>query len=195
MKHLTNDDFVHMTWDEYQSHINRIHLELNKFLKLNNITVDYIIPVIRGGAVPAISLSYLLKVVPIGVLQLKHDYSKSSIDVISNFLPSIPKDTKYVLLVDGYHASGRTSYMAYDMIKSALPDTGVLYVTLGRDVGYMENKRNFVFSYSAFYSNECGVISKEDSKREGVLTKYTLFPWEVLEDEVNNMNDELIYGG
>lgn len=195
MNKLTNDDFVHMTWEEYQSHINRVYLELNGFMKSNGITVDYIIPVIRGGAVPAISLSYLLKIVPIGVLQLKHDYSKSSIDVISNFLPDIPKGTKYVLLVDGYHASGRTSYMAYDMIRSALPDVGILYVTLGRDVGYRENKRDFVFSYSAFYSNECGVIPKEESEREGVLTKYTLFPWEVLEDEVKNMNDELTFGG
>lgn len=195
MKLLNNNDFVHMTWDEYQVHIDNIYKEIKTFISENNITIDYIIPIIRGGAVPAISLSYLLNVVPIGILQLKHDYRKSSIDIISNFLPHIVKSTKYVLMIDGYHASGRTSYMAYDMIKAALPDVKVIYVTLGRDVGYKENKRDFAFSYSAFYSNECGVISKEESEREGILTKYTLFPWEVIEDEVKNMNEELVCGG
>ena len=81
------------------------------------------------------------------------------------------------------------------MIRANLPQTKILYVTLGRDVGYRENLRDFAFSYSAFYSNECGVIPKEESEHDGVLTKYTLFPWEVLEDEIRNMNDELIYGG
>ena len=149
----------------------------------------------RGGAIPAISLSYLLNVVPIGILQLKHDYRKSSIDIISNFLPHIDRSAKYVLMIDGYHASGKTSYKAYDMIIAALPDVKIIYATLGRDVGYKENKRDFAFSYSAFYSNECGVIPKEESEKEGILTKYTLFPWEIIEDEVKNMNDELIYEG
>ena len=195
MKLLDRDDFIQLTWEEYQKYIEIIYENVYSFINSNKITIDYIVPVIRGGAIPAISLSYLLNVIPIGVLLLKHDYQKSSIDVISNFLSDIDKNAKNILLVDGYHASGRTSYMAYDMIKAALPDVNVIYVTLGRDVGYKENKRDFIYSCSAFYSNECGIVPKEESERDGVLTKYTLFPWEVLEDEVRNMNEELIYGG
>lgn len=195
MKLLTKDDFVHMSWEQYQSYVTALYEKLKAFLDENNISIDYIVPVLRGGAVLGISLSYLLRVVPLGTLQLKHDYKSSKIEVVSSFLKYIPKSARVILLVDGYHASGRTSYMAYDMIKKELPDAKIIYVTLGRDVGYVENKRDFLFSCSAFYSNECGVIPKEQSEREGVLTKYTLFPWEVLEDEIENMNAEIIYGG
>lgn len=195
MELLRKDDFVKMSWQEYEAHIQTIYQKLKKFLEERKAKVDYIVPVLRGGAIPAVSLSYLLGVVPLGILQLKHDYAASKIDVVSNFLHAIPKDVQTLLLVDGYHASGRTAYMAYDMIQRELPNVKIIYVTLGRDVGYLEDKRNFYFSVSAFYSNECDVIPKTQSEKEGILTKYTLFPWEILEDEIKNMNDERIYEG
>lgn len=196
MTFLTQNDFVKMEWNEYQNNIEKIYQDLNNFLEKNNLNIDYIVPVLRGGGIPAISLSYLLRTHKIISIQLKHDYKNKNIDIVSNSLSEIkePEKPYTLLLVDGYHASGRTSYMAYDLIKNYLPNSSIIYVTLGRDVGYLENKRDFLFSCHAFLSNECGVIPKEESIKKGVLTKYTLFPWEILEDELQNMNDEIKYG-
>ena len=197
MRLLTESDFVEMTWEEYQHYVEQLAEQIKFFLKETKTEIDFILPVIRGGAPLAISLSYLLKAVPFHALQMKHDYKNKEIKILLNSLCLIfDKQKEYVVLVtDGYHASGKTAYLTYDLIKQELPNCKIIYATLGRDIGYPENKRDFFKSFHAFFSNECGVIPKEESNKIGVLTKYTLFPWEILQDELINMNDELIYEG
>ncbi len=194
---LTENDFVIMTWEEYEGHIKALSEKISAFLAEYGEKIDIIVPVLRGGGIPAISIAYKLEVVAMRCIQMKHDYKSKSINILSNELTSLPEpNAPYtILLVDGYHASGRTAYMAYDMIRSALPNAKIIYATIGRDVGYLKDEREFLYSCHSLTSNECGVIPKEISEAEGMLTKYTLFPWESLEDELCNMNDELIYGG
>ncbi len=194
---LTEKDFVLMSWNTYQEYINLLAQKINNFLQENKLTINFVVPILRGGAIPAISLAYQLNVFETYPIQLKHDYKNQSIIILENSIEHIDSTQKspVILLVDGYHATGRTTYYVYDIIKEAFPSSKIIYVTLGRDVGYLENQRSFIFSHHAFVSNECNKIPKEQSEKEGMLVKYTLFPWEVLEDEIQNMNDELKYGG
>lgn len=192
---LTKDDFVLMTWDEYQACIDRLTRQLTAYLESTRTKIDCIVPVLRGGGVPAISLAYRLGVVDLQPIQLKHDYRHHTIRILHNAFDRQEESDRSptILLVDGYHATGRTTYLVYDLIRQKFPRSRILYATLGRDVGYREDEREFAFACHAFVSNECDRIPKEQSRREGMLTKYTLFPWEVLEDEIQNMNDELRY--
>lgn len=193
---LTKSDFILMSWEEYQTHIHSLTVDLNAFLKTENIIIDFVVPILRGGGVPAISLAYQLNIFKMYPVQLKHDYKTHSIHILNNSFEILETSSQSptILLVDGYHATGKSTYIVYDIIKKVFPFSKIIYVTLGRDVGHLTNQRDFLFTCHAFFSNECDVIPKKQSEEEGVLTKYTLFPWEVLEDEIDNMNNELIYG-
>ncbi len=193
---LTKDDFVIMTWNEYEAHIESLFMQIHNFLVDKEECIDVVIPILRGGCIPATSLAYKFNVFPMRGIQMKHDYEHHAIHLLLNDLPYMetPTASYTVLLVDGYHASGRTAYMAYDIIQQALPNVKIIYATLGRDIGYLKDLRDFYYSCHAFVSNECGIISKKISASENILTKYTLFPWENIDDELKNMNAELLYG-
>ncbi len=188
------NQFKKMTWDEYQHYIEKIADDITQFLIQNNITIDFIVPVLRGGGIPAISLSHLLKIKCLETIQLFHDYVSQEKWLGCNTFDNITDKSKafVILLTDDFHATGQSIYFIYDVIKDILPNAKIIYASIGRDIGYLENERDFLFSCYGFLSNECGVISNEELLPQGTITDNTIFPWELFEEEF--LNIKLIEG-
>lgn len=183
------NQFEKMTWTSYQHYIERIAEDITQFLKLNGFSIDFIVPVLRGGGIPAISLSHLLKIKRLETIQLFHDYASQKSWIGCNAIDNIESKNKdaIILLTDDFHATGQSVYYIYDVIKQALPNARIIYASVGRDIGYLKNERDFLFSCYGFLSNECKVISDATLLPPGTICSNIVFPWELLEEEISNI--------
>ena len=183
------NNFVQMSWLDYQTFIQQIANQIIEFLNTNNTKIDFILPILRGGGIPAISLSHLLKVKRLETIQVFHDYTSKKVWIGNNSIENIEdKNRSYViLLVDDYHATGKSVYLMYDRIREHLPNSMFIYASVGRDIGYLKDKREFLYSCYGFLGNECGIISEEEALKKGVSSVNTVFPWEILEEEIFNI--------
>lgn len=186
--------FEKMTWTSYQHYIEKIAEDITQYLDRNKLSIDFIVPVLRGGGIPAISLSHLLKTKRLETIQLFHDYISKKNWIGCNTIDYIKNKDKadVILLTDDFHATGQSVYYIYDIIKEALPNAKIIYASVGRDIGYLKDERAFLFSCYGFLSNECGVVSEEESLPQGTVTANIVFPWELLEEEI--LNIKLIEG-
>lgn len=180
--------FVQMSWPDYQAYIQQIANKIVEFTATNNIKIDFILPILRGGGIPAISLSHLLKVKRLETLQVFHDYSANRMWTGCNSIGNIEDSHRpyVILLVDDYHATGKSVYRIYDSIKEQLPNSSIIYASIGRDVGYLKDERSFLYSCYGFLGNECGVVS-EATLCHNIPAVNTVFPWEILEEEISNV--------
>ena len=72
--------------------INYLCNNLDKYLKDNSLKVDYVCPIIRSGAVPAVYISNKLNIVKFLPFQIKHityNDGRESIDTIFNPLNAV----------------------------------------------------------------------------------------------------------
>ena len=190
---ITSEDFNVMTWGRLDDLIVKIADQVKLFCASEGIHVDYMLPVLRGGGIPAIMLSYKLGIRKFQAIQTEHDYSAHMVVESLNSLEALHDKTRdyVILLVDCYHATGRTAESMYDRIKSILPRARVIYAVVGRDLMHLEDNREFLYSCCGFVSNECGIVAKVRRCYAHTLNKITLFPWENLPEEVTKMNEEL----
>ncbi len=55
-----------------EKHIDKLCENLSNFVKHNGIKIDYICPIFRNGAIPAVYISYRLNIVKFLPIQVKH---------------------------------------------------------------------------------------------------------------------------
>ena len=81
MKYIyTEKDLDLISWDRIDNFINKIYKEVNNYLIKANLKIKYIVPIMRGGGVPAIIFSHLFDVIDMLPIQLKYNYEIMNID-------------------------------------------------------------------------------------------------------------------
>lgn len=127
------DEIKNMTHDDFKNYCLKISKEINDYCTENNLRIDYVVPILRSGAVPAVYISNelnLIKFAPIQVKKIKQDGIYSHI-VLLNSLKDLDKDKELVLLlVEGTYSSGDTVNTALDEIKKTLPKAKILFSTI-----------------------------------------------------------------
>ena len=146
----------------------------------------------RGGAVLAISLAHKLNVVPIFPCQYKYEYvdGKYTTSLLLSTIDKIEdKNSKSVVLViEGNHVTGATSQKCIDHIHSMLPNAIILYASVGRDYAHMKPLKNTETEFWGFLTNESEVLTLDECKELKVKSKFVLYPWEILEEELYEIN-------
>ena len=117
------ENYKPMTHEEFLNYIDKICQKLEVYIKDNKIKVDYICPVLRSGAVPAIYISNRLNIIKFLPMQVKHiSYSNgtSNIEMIFNPLDSIQitKEEPVFLIVEALHSTGTSVKICIDKIKN-----------------------------------------------------------------------------
>lgn len=178
--------------DRFLDCINYLSSNLEKSLDENNLKVDYVCPIIRSGAVPAVYISNKLNIVKFLPLQIKHityNDGRETIETIFNPLGSveIKKEKPVFLIVDALQSSGKSVRIAINEIKEKFNDAIILYVCITKkylsdnfdDIGY--------FDY-AFQYNE-GEYSEDECLKLEIDYYAPVFPWEKEEDQINHPDD------
>jgi hypothetical protein len=175
------------TWKEYQSLLEKLSSDISKYLKKNNLEVDTVVPIMRGGGVPGIYLAYALHVLSILPVHYHYDFrEKGKMKLrrfisIKKYIDLIPKNP-VILLVEGNQCFGNTANAAVKDIKVNIKNPVIIYATDLVDFGH----RNAVKADAVFfgkYTNECETLSEKEARAKDIFPSAKLLPWEVEKEE------------
>lgn len=172
------DEIKEMTHDEFKSYCLKISKEIDGYCKGNNIRIDYVVPILRSGAVPAVYIANelnLIKFLPVQVKKIKQNGIYDHI-VLLNSLKDLDKDRELTLLVvEGTYSSGDTVNTALDEIRKTLPNAKILFSTV-----CIRGKENMPKEIEkGFYGF--------DLPREKLFT----YPWETVEMKENHPDQKI----
>jgi len=175
-------------------YIDEITERLKKFLEDNNLRIDYICPVLRSGAIPAVYIADKLNIIKCAPIQIKHiEYKDKTSGYAKLFLPfselDITKEEPVFLIVDGTCASGGCAKICIDEFKNNYPDAKILYVCLAKLYNSQTFKDDVIYEDCAFYYNGTNNFTKRKCKELGINYNVPLYPWEVLETERYHPDD------
>lgn len=123
------DEIKEMTHDDFKKYCLKVSKEIDDYCKANNVRVDYVVPILRSGSVPAVYIANelnLIKFAPIQVKKIKKDGIYDHI-ILLNSLKDLDKEKELTLLVvEGTYSSGDTVNTALDEIKKTLPKAKIL---------------------------------------------------------------------
>ena len=189
---MSSDRMRIMSHDEYVKHINKLYLGLNKFLTQNELRVDYIVPIMRSGAVPAVYLANKLNIVKFAPFQVKHiakNSGEETIEMLFNPLPllDINKSEPVFLIVEGTHATGASVELCIDEILKNYPKAKILYVYIEKTYGSKTFDGKVIYEdYALVKGNN---LTIEECQKLNIDPYIAIYPWETMEGEIAHPDD------
>lgn len=191
------EDAIKLSWEEFDNYMNKIKSDIEKYLDKNDLKIDVIVPILRGGGIPALKLAFDFRVIRILPYQFKYtNDGENSIPIkmlntkfsqLENFNQKNP----VVLIVEGNHSTGNLAKKIAQDIKTQLPKAKIIYVALAKDYKYKDSVKNTVFTTCGFFTNENRKLSEEECDKLNIeARKVYFFPWESYEEELSALNRE-----
>lgn len=192
---MKKENYRPLEHSEFIKYIDKLCTNLDKYLKENNIKVDYICPVLRSGGIPAIYISNKLNIMKFAPFQVKHIAYKNgenTIELIYNPLTNlkIEKPNPCFLVVEAMHSTGTSVKLCIDEIKKCYPTAKILYICVTKAYGYPSFENYVDYEDVGFYYNRDNQEYTEEECQKMHIEYYNpLFPWENLEIELNHPDD------
>ncbi len=185
--------FKNLSHEEFVSIVDELSLQLSDFLTKNNLKVDYVVPMLRSGAVPAVYLANKLNIVKFLPFQSKHITYKDgreTIEMLYNPLEGfhISKEEPVFLVVEGNHSTGKSVELCIDQLIKVYPKAKILYVCLFKDY----NSKNFndktIFESAGRITGY--FLPIEECERLKIDGYAPIYPWESEEDQIAHPDDK-----
>ena len=190
----TEKDLDFISWERIDKFVQKIYEEVLAYINKNNLSIKYIVPILRGGGVPAIMLSHMFNVVDMLPIQLKYDSNQNDVKIkidLSGY-KNVDKisDNQAILLVEGNHCTGKTANMAVDIIRKTFGDKiKIIYVSLTRDYTYRNSVKDVIFTTWAMSTNETKNLTEKECKELGIdYYLISVYPWENAKEELEEIN-------
>lgn len=185
LKPISHSEFVKL--------IDRLCQNLTKFLTENNLRIDYIVPILRSGAVPAVYIANKLNIVkfaPFQVKNVKFNSGKEKHEILFSAFDTLKlnKQEPVFLVVDGTHFSGKSAELCINEIYKTFPNAKILYVCLQRYYGSTSFKDKILYEDSCVTAEWCS-LSEEECKKLNTQSFAFVFPWESIENEQTHPDD------
>lgn len=192
MKYIyTDKDLDLISWERIDEFIEKIYLDVKKYLDENNLKIRHIAPILRGGGVPAVKLSHMFNVIDMLPIQLKHNSETEKIDLKVGL--DYVKNTKIdeeecILLIEGNHVTGATANIAVKLLREKFGEkVKIIYVSLTRDYTNRNSVENICYTTWGMTTNETKEVSEEDCKRIGInYDLVSVYPWKMLKKNYLN---------
>lgn len=187
-------NYKNMSQQKFIKCIDKLCENLEDYIKSNKIKIDYICPILRSGAVPAIYISNKLNIVKFLPIQVKHVAYKNGnnkIEMLFNPFNSVEINKKepVFLVVEAMHSTGKSAEICINEIKSRYKDAKILYICLAKEYRSCDFQEITVYEDIGFYYNGKNEFSEEECKESGIEYYYPLFPWENLKMEMEHPDD------
>ncbi len=185
--------FKPITHEKFVEIINKLSCNLSEFLTQNNLKIDYVVPILRSGAVPAVYIANKLNIVkfaPFQVKNVKFNSGKEKHKILFSAFDTlkINKPEPVFLMVDGTHFSGKSAELCINEIYKTFPNAKILYVCLQRYYGSTSFKDKILYEDSCVTAEWIN-LSEEECKKLNIQTHVMLFPWENIENEKTHPDD------
>jgi hypoxanthine phosphoribosyltransferase len=182
-------DFKRVSWDECVQNWQGLGKKISGYLKKNNVKIDAVVPILRGGSLPGGFLAYQLGILKVIPVQYKYFFVGDKAELRS-ILPlqtaNLPKNST-LLLVEGNHCFGVTAANAAKDIKELLPQAKILYAADHMDYSYQKNDYADAIFYGLL-TNDCLVLTPDQAKKKGIYPYSYIMPWEVMKEEWETVN-------
>lgn len=194
MKYIyTRNDLDLISWERMDKFIDKIYSDVSNFLKENRLEIKYIVPIMRGGGIPAIKLSHMFQVIEILPVQLKTTENREDRDILMDL--SYVKNKKLsqkecILLVEGNHVTGYSANKAVNLIQNQFgKDANIIYISITRDYSYRDSVSNVIYTTWSMSTNETKELSKEECEKLNInYGLVSIYPWENIEEELYELN-------
>ncbi len=190
------ENIIRISWKQFDFYLKKIKEEIEKYLEENNLKIDFIVPILRGGGIPGLKLAFDLKIIKVFPCQYKYFYYQNKIRLKKinqldvNNLIGIRKNP-VVLVVEGNHSTGHIAKKAISDIKRKKPNAKIIYACIAKDYFYKDSVKGVVFSTHGLYTNENRKLSKEECQKLKIKhDKVFIFPWENIKEEISSLNGE-----
>ncbi len=180
-----------VSYEEFDHIVKELCKEVKSFLDENDVRVDYVVPLLRSGAVPAVFIANELNIVKFLPIQVKHISYQSGdkIEIIFDPLESvkIKKNNPVFLVVEGTHYTGTSVKICIERLLQAYPDARILYVCLFKEYSSQNFNDVTIFEMAG---KIYGSTMEENKCKELNIDAYgPVYPWENMEDQINHPDD------
>lgn len=124
------DEIRTMSHREFKKYVLKLTREIKKYTTENNLRIDYVVPILRSGAVPAVYIANELNIVKFAPIQVKKIKQNGRYDhiILLNSLKDLDNQKEMnLLVVEGTYSSGETARTALKQIKNTLPNARILF--------------------------------------------------------------------
>lgn len=189
----TKKDLDLISWVRIDEFIDKIYQDINNYLEANKLSIKYIIPIMRGGGIPAIKLSHMFNTIDMLPIQLKYNYISNKIDTklgLDYVKDNSINKNECILLVEGNHVTGKTANIASEMVREKFGENvKIIYASLTRDYTYKDSVKNVCFTTWGITTNETKELSEEKCKQLNInYNLVSIYPWENIEEELQALN-------
>lgn len=173
-----DDEIKSMSHEEFKNYCLKLSKDISDYCTSNNLRIDYVVPILRSGAVPAVYIANELNLIKFAPIQIKKIKQNGLYDhiLLLNSLKDLNKDKELILLVvEGNYSSGDTVNTALKEIRKTLPKAKIIFSTI-----CIRGKENMPKDIEkGFYGF--------DLPRE----KLFVYPWESVEMKENHPDQKL----
>lgn len=186
-------DFKRVSWEEYGKTLETLYQKVSKYLQENDVKIDAVVPILRGGSFPGTYLAYKLHFLKI--LPVQYKYLSNGKEHELRNLTFIPEDSFKItnkptfLVVENNHCFGGTSKRAIADLKKLIPECKIIYAAAHMDYSNQEMDQAEAVFYGRL-TNECGQLPEKEAVKKGLKMSLFLFPWESLEEEWATINQK-----
>ena len=189
LKKYKKENYHEMSWSEYEDELSKLTNKIVAYIKEQNIRVDIVVPILRGGNIPATYLAYALDVLTILPVQYKYFFVPGKCQLrrlLSIDHKSVIKSDPNILLIEGNHCYGnQAKYAAHDL-KVAFPNSRIIYGASNMDYKYQTVVTDAEVSLYGNLTNCCKELTESQCEELGIINGYKselIFPWEKIEEE------------
>ncbi|MCK4525063.1 MAG: phosphoribosyltransferase [Candidatus Andersenbacteria bacterium] len=191
-------DFKKVLWEEYGKTLEIIFGKVNRYIKKNDIKIDAVVPILRGGSFPGTYLTFKLDLLRILPVQYKYFLSNDKIELKKIFSFSKRsldgKKSPVFLLVENNHCFGLTASTAAKDLKKMFPGCRIIYAVDHIDYSYQKID-NVEKTFYGKLTNETKALNDKECKIKKIENICYLFPWENLDEEMTTVKGkQFIYG-
>ncbi len=187
LKKYKKSNYHIRSWTEYEKELKNLTQKITTYIKENNITIDAIVPILRGGNIPATFLAYILDILIILPVQYKYFFTNGKCQlrrIIGINKKLVFKKNPTFLLVEGNHCYGNQAHHAAADLKKKFPKCRIIYVASNMDYNYQDAVKDADICFYGRLTNDCKELTdKECKKLEIENQKELLFPWENISEE------------
>lgn len=189
---VTKEDFYNITWEDYNKIAVELSEKVKKYCLENGYEIDCIMPILRGGGVLGIHLSHMLNIVQMKPFQYKYMWVDNEYEPVELLEPKLDAISDFknncILVTEGNHCSGATAQKCIYKIRQLLPTAIIIYACLVRDASFLKPLDGTTYEVYGILSNESKKLTADDCEKNGILNKYSVFPWESVEEEIKEVN-------
>lgn len=120
------EELVKISWAELDNFVLKIKKDIDRYLNKNNLKIDVIVPIFRGGGIPALRLAFHYNILRILPYQYKYIHKgkitkkEKLLDSDFSQLIDFKKENPIILVVEGNHSTGKIANSVIAEIKSKL---------------------------------------------------------------------------